>query len=72
MNKLSRRQFLGKSALGIGSVVIASQIPLNLEAGILLNLLKCRRIPGMDCKGKDWQRFSRYSKNGCRYGISKC
>jgi sugar phosphate isomerase/epimerase len=33
MNKLSRRQFLGKSALGIGSVVIASQIPLNLDAG---------------------------------------
>ena len=35
MNKLSRRQFLGKSALGIGSVVIASQIPLNLDAGVL-------------------------------------
>jgi sugar phosphate isomerase/epimerase len=35
MNKLSRRQFLGKSALGIGSVVIASQIPLELDAGIL-------------------------------------
>jgi len=33
MNKLSRRQFLGKSALGLGSVVIASQIPLNLDAG---------------------------------------
>lgn len=32
MNKLSRRQFLGKSALGIGSVVIASQIPLDLDA----------------------------------------
>jgi sugar phosphate isomerase/epimerase len=35
MNKLSRRQFLGKSALGIGSVVIASQFPLDLEAGTL-------------------------------------
>ncbi len=35
MNKLSRRQFLGKSALGIGSVVIASQIPLDLAGGIL-------------------------------------
>ena len=35
MNKLSRRQFLGKSALGIGSVVIASQIPLNLDARAL-------------------------------------
>lgn len=32
MNKLSRRQFLGKSALGIGSVVIASQIPMDLDA----------------------------------------
>jgi len=35
MNKLSRRQFLGKSALGIGSVVIASQIPLDLDARAL-------------------------------------
>ena len=34
MNKLSRRKFLGKSALGIGSAVIASQFPLNLSAGI--------------------------------------
>ena len=34
MDKLSRRQFLGKSALGIGSVVLASQIPFDLEAGI--------------------------------------
>ena len=34
MDKLSRRQFLGKSALGIGSVVIASQIPFDLDAGI--------------------------------------
>jgi len=32
MKKLSRRQFLGKSALGIGSAVIASQIPLSLHA----------------------------------------
>jgi sugar phosphate isomerase/epimerase len=32
MKKLSRRQFLGKSALGIGSAVIASQIPLSLYA----------------------------------------
>jgi sugar phosphate isomerase/epimerase len=32
MNKLSRRQFLGKSALGIGSAVIASHIPLDLSA----------------------------------------
>jgi len=33
MNKLSRRQFLGKSALGLGSVVLASQIPMDLYAG---------------------------------------
>lgn len=40
MNKLSRRQFLGKSALGIGSVVIASQIPLDLIAGDLPSPVK--------------------------------
>jgi len=33
MDKLSRRQFLGKSALGIGSVVIATHFPLDLNAG---------------------------------------
>lgn len=33
MDKLSRRQFLGKSALGLGSIVVASQIPLNLAGG---------------------------------------
>lgn len=32
MNKLSRRQFLSKSAMGLGSVVIASHIPMNLNA----------------------------------------
>ena len=32
MNKLSRRQFLSKSAMGLGSVVVASQFPLNLNA----------------------------------------
>lgn len=32
MNKLTRRQFLGKSALGLGSVVIASQLPLDTYA----------------------------------------
>lgn len=32
MNKLSRRQFLGKSALGMGSVVFVSQIPFNLKS----------------------------------------
>jgi sugar phosphate isomerase/epimerase len=35
MNKLSRRQFLGKSALGIGSVVFASHIPRGLNANVL-------------------------------------
>jgi sugar phosphate isomerase/epimerase len=34
MKKLSRRQFLGRSALGIGSAVIASQIPLSLHADV--------------------------------------
>jgi sugar phosphate isomerase/epimerase len=34
MKKLSRREFLGKSALGLGSAVLASQIPLNLNAGV--------------------------------------
>lgn len=34
MNKLSRRRFLGKSALGIGSVVFASQIPMDFSSGI--------------------------------------
>ncbi|MCE5348155.1 MAG: sugar phosphate isomerase/epimerase [Bacteroidales bacterium] len=34
MNKLSRRRFLGKSAMGIGSAVIASQFPLDLNATI--------------------------------------
>jgi len=35
MNKLSRRQFLGTSALGLGSVVFASKIPHYFEAGAL-------------------------------------
>ena len=34
MNKLSRRQFLSKSAMGLGSVIVA-QIPLNLKANPL-------------------------------------
>jgi sugar phosphate isomerase/epimerase len=37
MKKLSRRQFLGKSALGIGSAVIVSQIPFDLNAWIFSN-----------------------------------
>jgi sugar phosphate isomerase/epimerase len=35
MDKLSRRQFLGKSALGLGSVVFASKIPINLNSDSL-------------------------------------
>ncbi len=35
MKKLSRRQFLGKSAIGFGSALIASRIPMNLSAEIL-------------------------------------
>jgi sugar phosphate isomerase/epimerase len=31
MNKLSRRKFLEKSALGLGSAVVASYVPLNLN-----------------------------------------
>ena len=34
MNKLSRRQFLGKSTMGIGSAVLMSQIPLDGIANI--------------------------------------
>jgi len=40
MKNLSRRQFLGKSALGIGGAVIASQIPFDLNAGIFSNTVK--------------------------------
>jgi sugar phosphate isomerase/epimerase len=32
MNKLSRRQFLGKSVLGLGSVVVAAKIPFSLNS----------------------------------------
>jgi sugar phosphate isomerase/epimerase len=35
MKKLSRREFLGISAAGIGSVVLASQLPHDLRAGVL-------------------------------------
>jgi sugar phosphate isomerase/epimerase len=40
MNKLSRRKFLGKSVLGIGSAVIGSHFPLNLSARIFSNSVK--------------------------------
>lgn len=32
MKKLSRREFLGKSAIGFGSALVASQLPLDLKA----------------------------------------
>jgi sugar phosphate isomerase/epimerase len=35
MNKLSRRQFLGKSALGIGSAFLVNRIPLDLSTDAL-------------------------------------
>jgi len=35
MKKLSRREFIGKSALGIGSAVLASQIPLDSYSNTL-------------------------------------
>ena len=34
MNKLSRRQFLGKSTMGLGAAAIASYLPINLYTGI--------------------------------------
>lgn len=40
MDKISRRQFLGKSALGIGSVFAASRLPFELSAGSLPSRLK--------------------------------
>lgn len=40
MDKISRRQFLGKSALGIGSVIAASRLPLELSAESLSARLK--------------------------------
>jgi sugar phosphate isomerase/epimerase len=40
MNKLSRREFLGKSTLGIGSAILMSQIPSNLKASTNPSLVK--------------------------------
>jgi sugar phosphate isomerase/epimerase len=42
MNKFSRRQFLGKSALGIGSVIIGSLIPFDLKGGDLPKQVKMK------------------------------
>ena len=40
MNKLSRRQFLSKSAFGIGSALFASQLPVDLNANPSLRVVK--------------------------------
>jgi sugar phosphate isomerase/epimerase len=40
MKKLSRRQFVMKSALGVGSALIASQIPLKLNGSPVNNTIK--------------------------------
>jgi sugar phosphate isomerase/epimerase len=37
---MNRRQFFGKSAMGIGTAMLASQIPMNLEAAVGLKALK--------------------------------
>jgi sugar phosphate isomerase/epimerase len=40
MNNISRRQFLGKSALGLSAAIAASQIPLNSKAGVTMKPVK--------------------------------
>jgi sugar phosphate isomerase/epimerase len=40
MNNLSRRQFLGKSAIGLGSALVASQFPIDLNASSLPGTVK--------------------------------
>ena len=40
MNKLSRREFLGISAMGIGSAVIASKLPLDFSTNVISKLVK--------------------------------
>jgi sugar phosphate isomerase/epimerase len=40
MDKLTRRQFLAKSSLGIGTAVIASQLPLKLSASEISKRIK--------------------------------
>jgi hypothetical protein len=37
MKQISRREFLGKSTIGIGSAIIASQIPSDLMASEAMN-----------------------------------
>ena len=40
MKTISRRQFLGKSALGIGTAIVASQVPLDLNAEAIFKPVK--------------------------------
>jgi hypothetical protein len=40
MNKISRRQFIGKSAMGIGLAAVAAQTPLNLQANSMPGTVK--------------------------------
>jgi sugar phosphate isomerase/epimerase len=40
MNKLSRRQFLGRSAMGMGSAVLAGMIPADISTDIFLKVKK--------------------------------
>jgi sugar phosphate isomerase/epimerase len=40
MNKLSRRQFLGKSSLGVGSALLMSRLPFNLTSGSPAGVVK--------------------------------
>jgi sugar phosphate isomerase/epimerase len=40
MNKLSRRQFLGKSTLGIGSALLMSRLPVNMNPGLPAGTVK--------------------------------
>jgi sugar phosphate isomerase/epimerase len=40
MNTLSRRQFLGNSAMGIGTAVVASQLPIHLSANSFYKSVK--------------------------------
>ncbi len=40
MKKITRREFLGKSAIGVGSALLASQLPLSVNAGVLPGSVK--------------------------------
>ena len=58
MNKLSRRQFLGKSVLGLGSVFAAAQFPLKFHSVVRKgNCKNAYRISVMDCQGENGTDF---------------